>query len=468
MQILPKIRTRFGEGIGVELFIAHPNISENPRTFLTTDYSAGVTALVTDNANEFTANQYIVVNTLGVDKAEILLPSAISGSTQTFTVPTTVHAHNRGESVTFIPYNRIVIQRSTDGGTSYSTIATINIRVDSTETFYPHTTGVATDLYRVQFDNQNDATQSQFSDGIIATGYVDGTVGQIIRSALLSLGERIDGEVLTKEFLLQALHEGRQELDAHPNVERWAFRTVFDFDFGDMIPGRNTITLPTDLREPDTYKNILSLRLGRENYPVVPRDKTFINTFYQNIAHSTLDGAITTGSTSIVLTSSGDFDESGAVDIAAEDITEEIDSADFTSNTESTRTLGTVTNISNNHADDRDVWQGASFGIPTHYTVDNGIIIFSQPFDNENAGENVKGDYYAKLTRADSDGDVLDEDFAEALYIPYMRWRIRKRKDATLERRNDPDYLEFKTNMDAAANKQFSGQDMRLSYSFEV
>ena len=467
MQILPKIRTRFGEGIGVELFISHPDLNENEQSFLTTNYNAGVSSLVVDNANEFTTNEYVVVNSLGSDKAEILSLSTVSGSTQTLTVSSTIHAHNRGEQVTFIPYNQIIIQRSTDG-TTYSDLSTISIRVDSTETFYVHLTGASTDYYRAKFYNSTSTNESQVSDGIIATGYVDNSAGQIIRAALLSLGEKIDGEVLTKEFLFQALHEGREELDSHPNVERWAFRTVFDYDFGDMIPGRFTIALPTDLREPDTYKNILSLRLGRENSDVIPTDKNAINKSYQNIAHSTLDGAITTGSTSIVLTSSGDFNESGSVDIAAESISAEIDNVDYTTNTESTRTLGTVTNIGANHADDRDVWQGASFGIPTHYTVDNGVITFSQPFDNDNAGENIKGDYYAKLTRADSDGDVLDEDFASTLYIPYIRWRIRKRKDATLIRNADPDYIEFREKLEAQVLKQFSGQDMRLSYQFEI
>lgn len=468
MQILPKIRTRFGEGIGVELFILHSDLNENEQSFLTTDYNAGVSSLVVDNANEFTANEYIVIGSLGSDKAEIVKLSTVDGTTQTLTVSSTVHAHNRGERVVFIPYNQIKIERSTDSGSSYSTLATIDIRPDSTETFYQHTTGASTDYYRVKFYNSTSTNESQVSDGIIATGYVDNSAGQIIRASLLSLGEKIDGEVLTKEFLFQALHEGREELDSHPSVERWAFRTVFDYDFGDMVPGRYTVSLPSNLREPDTYKNILSLRLGRENYNVIPTDKNEINRFYQNIAHTTLNGAITTADTSIILTSSGDFDESGSVDVAAESISEEIDNVDFTSNTESTATLAGITNIDNNHADGRDVWQGASFGIPTHYTVDNGTIIFSQPFDNDNAGENIKGDYYAKLTRVDSDGDVLDEDFASSLYIPYLRWKIRKRKDATLQRNTDPDYVEFREKLEGQVQKQFSGQDLRISYGFEI
>ena len=49
-----------------------------------------------------------------------------------------------------------------------------------------------------------------------------------------------------------------------------------------------------------------------------------------------------------------------------------------------------------------------------------------------------------------------------------MRWRIRKRKDATLIRNTDPDYVEFREKLEAQVIKQFSGQDIRLSYQFEI
>jgi hypothetical protein len=343
---------------------------------------------------------------------------------------------------------------------------TIDIRLDSQETYYAHTSGASTDYYRAKFYNSASTNSSSASDGIIATGFVDGTAGQIIRSALISLGEKIDGEVLTKEFLFQALHEGREEMDANPNVERWSFRTIFDYDFGDIIPGRYTVAVPTDLREPDTYKNILSMRLGRSNSPLDPVDKTTLNSYYQGIAHSTLNGSITSASTSIILASSGDFDESGSVDIAAESISGTIDNAAYTTNTESSATLGTVTSIADSHSSGRDVWQGASFGLPTAYSVDNGTITFSQPFADEFAGENIKGDYYAKLTRADSDGDALDEPWASTVYIPYLRWRIRKRKDPTLVQDTDSDWKEYVTKSTAQANKEFSGQNIRFSYDF--
>lgn len=468
MTILPRIRIRYGENIGVEIFVSPPDINENEKTSVTTDAASGVSSYSVDNGLKFAIGEYIVVGRIGSNKTEI---NRIHTSTPTTSTTITLtgantFAHNRGEVITSIPYNQVIIQKSTDGGSTYSDLVTIDIRVDSTETYYADTTGSSTDYYRVKFYNSASTGESAVSDGIIATGFVDGTVGQIIRSALLSLGETIDGELLTKEFLLQALHEGREEIDNNENVARWSFRIVTDYDLGDIIPGRYTVAVTTTLIDPSTYKNILSLRLGSDNIPVIPTDRSVINSYYQGVAHSTLNGSITNASTSIILTSSGDFTETGSVDIAAESISGTIDNAAYTSNTESSATISGVTSIADSHSSGRDVWQGATFGLPLFYTVENGTITFSQPFSDDFSGQNIKIDFYSKLVRADSDGDTLDEPWASNVYIPYLRWRIKKRKDPSLKQDEDSDYKEYLTKSTAQVNKEFNGQDLRIDYDF--
>ena len=413
-----------------------------------------------ENGLKFANNEYLVVGRFGYEKAEIAKVSGTPSATSISLTGATNHPHNRGEQIQFIPYNQIVLEYSTDG-TTYNSLATLDIRADATETYYNHTSGLATYYYRAKFSNSTSADVSSYSDGMIATGDVENSAGAIIRDALISMGEKMDDEVFTKEFLLRALDEGRDEIDLHPNAGRWAFRTVFDYDAGDCIPGRYTLTLPTDLRDPETAKHILSVRIGKDSLPLEWTDKIGMNSWYQGVAHTTLNGAITTGSTSIVLTSSGDFDESGTVSIAAEDITETVDVVDYTTNTESTKTLGTVTNITANHATARDVWQSASFSTPTEYTVDNGVLIFSQPLEDDIAGENIWLDYYAKKTVANSFGDTLDENFF-SLYKYYMRFRIKLRKNPSLSIDSDPDHIKWNYLMNAQVQKEFGGQSLRL------
>lgn len=462
MTTLPKIRTRYGEGVGVELFITPPYLEENLQTFVATDAASGVSSFTVDNGLKFAVDQYILTGMFGGEKSEIV--RAHASTTPTATALTlaaaTSFAHSRGERLSFIPYNQIIIEKSTDAGASYSTLATIDIRASSPESYYNDTTGTSTSYYRAKFSNSATAAVSQVSDGIIGTGYVDGTAGQVIRDALHSAGEKID-TVITKEFLFAALQEGRLELNKMPGVERWSFRTSFGYNAGSVVPGMNTLTLPTNLRESATFKNLLGIRIGRDALPLNKVDQQALRRWYQGVARTTLNGAITTGSTSIILTESGDFDESGDIYIAAPSGASVLDIVSYTTNTEATNTLGTVTGILENHASGAVVWQGASFGRPMEYTVDAGVVTFSQPFGDDEAGEVIWLDYYKEMTAANSDGDALDEpDYG--MFVPYLRYRMKKRRKPDTKRDEDDDYLAYKERRDAAVIKEYTGQDTRL------
>src|SRR3990167_11067782 len=284
MTILPKLRTRHGENIGVELFISPPFLDENNHTFLNTDHAASVTTLAVDNGNKFSVNDYIMIGQSGAEKTEIVKVSGVA--TTTLTTDSTVFAHNRGERITHIPYNQIVPERSTDAGVNYSALSTVGIRADSTQTYIARTSDASTDYYRVRFYNSTTALYSQYSDGVIATGFAENSAGLVIRNALITLGEKID-DVLTKEFLFEALHEGRSELDQMIGVDKWSFRTAFDYDAGNVIPGHNRLTLPSNLRDPDTAKNILSVRIGKDKIPARYVDKARLNGWYEGVARTT-------------------------------------------------------------------------------------------------------------------------------------------------------------------------------------
>lgn len=465
MTILPKIRTRFGENIGVEVFIQPPDLAENEKTFISTDASASASSFTVEDGLKFSAGEYVVVGNVGAEKAEIVRIHASSAPSATAITlnATTNFAHNRGEKIQFIPYNQVVIQRSTDSGSTYSDLATIDLRVDTTEIYYQHAAGTSTNYYRAKFKNSTTSDESQVSDGIIATGFVANSAGAIIRQALISSGEKIDGEVITKEFLLAALDEGRQEVDRNPEVQRWSFRTVFDYDAGNVIPGQFQLTLPTDLRDEDTFKSILALRIGKDSLPLTQSDKRTLNRYYQGIAHTTLNGAVVTTDTSITLTSSGDFDESGSISVAAAAVSGTIDIIAYTANAESTNIISGVTGIiAAGHATGKDVWQGASFGSPTHYTVYENKATFSQPFEDDLAGENIWLDYYKKMDVINSEGDLLDEPFYY-IYVSYLRYRIKLRKDPQMNVTADVDYAEWKKSSQGQALAEWVGQDMYVS-----
>lgn len=468
MNILPKLRTKYGENVGVEILITPPELIDNNKTFVSTDAASGVSSFAVDNGLKFSVGQYALVGAFGAEKSEIQRIHASTTPTAVLLTlaSTTNFAHNRGESITYIPYNQIVIERSTDGGANYSVLTTLNIRADSTETYYQDSTGTSAYYYRAKFSNSVTSDVSQYSDGIIGTGYTESSAGAIIRAAMASLGDEFD-DVITKEFTWQALSEGRNELDMMPGIERWSFRTSFDYAASQCIPGQYRVALPATMRESSTFKNLLAVRIGRNRYPLGKQDKQALDRWYWGVARNTLLSAITSGSVTLPLTGSGDFDESGAVNIASEDVSHEIDAVDYTSNNPATNVLSGATNIADSHSAGAMVWQGVSFGTPAEYTVDAGYIIFSQPFSNDIAGQNIWLDFYRKITAINSDGDLLDEPNYQ-MYIPYLRYRLRKKRDSSIVRDNDDDWKAWVEKRDGAVQKEYLGQDVRLHVDIPI
>ena len=81
MTQLPRFKTRFGEGIGVELLIQTPDLVGNEKTFLSADEASGQTDLSVESGVNFSANDYVLICRFGEETAEIVLISSASTST---------------------------------------------------------------------------------------------------------------------------------------------------------------------------------------------------------------------------------------------------------------------------------------------------------------------------------------------------------------------------------------------------
>lgn len=463
MTNLPKIRTQYGEGIGVEIFVEFPDLRNHERTYFDADEAAGQSSLSANGTN-FSTDQYVVLGVPGSEKSEIIkLHSSTSPTSSVITTSTsTVFGHNRGEIIRFIPYNQIVIERSTDSGESFTPLSAVNIRPDNKETYIQRTSDASTDVYRVRFYNSTLTLYSAYSDTLTASGYADNSVHSIKERALDDLGE-FKNELITDKFLNQKLWTARRELDQDDRVLKWEFRQKFNQDIGNIIPGSWRVAVPTDLRDPNTNKNILGLRIGRDGRELDYIDVSELFRFYENAGHTTLNGSITSGSTSIILTSSGDFDESGTVYIAASSVLETLDIAAYTANNESTNTLSGVTGIADNKSSGIDVWQNINFGLPTRYTIFDGYIYFDIPFSDQYAGENIIMDYYGELVAYNSDSDLLDEPEYD-LFVNYLKFAIKyKKSNGMMENpKADIDFIEWEKGKTRLINKEITGQNIRF------
>lgn len=459
MTRLPTLRTKYGEGIGVELFLSFPEVQEDQRTFLDADQASGSGTLTANGVN-FAVGQWVVIGQPGSLKTEIIqIHQSSAPSTTTITLNTsTQFAHSRGDLVRFIPYNQAIVETSTNGGTSFTPQSAVSIRADSPETYVQYPSDLSTYVYRFRFSNSYSGLLSSYSDTSLGSGYADNTFGSVKRRALRSMGESI-GDTITDSDLDDWIQEARRAVDQDPRIFRWTFRTTFNGIIGQCLSGAYTVASPTTLRDRNTFKNILGIRLGKQFRPCVYQDRVRFNQNYLNVAHTTLNGAVVFGATSIVLTSSHDFDDSGSITIAGNAPGTLKSNIAYTANNRTTNTLTGVTGVpAAGYATGLDCWQNGIFGLPTAYTIDSGTIYFDTPFYDQLDGRNITGDWYNALPTAVNDSATFDEPFYD-LYISFLKWKIKyKKANGKIDQAKDSDYAEFTNGVTRVVAQETNGQ----------
>lgn len=439
---------------------------DKKNTFLTSDLASANSLLTVQSIVGYATDQPLCIGEIGEESTEIVQTHASTdptGTTITLSAGTTFD-HSRGTKVYLVNWNQVEISWAETKTGAKTVLATIAIQSDQEETIYEDKAKTS-GYYWVRFKNSIETTYSDYSDAITYSGYAANTVFSIKKRALDDLGEKIDGEMISDTWLNTTLWEGRRELDNDQSIGKWSFRFKRNANIGSIIPGTYQQSVPSDLRMPNTSENILSLRIGESQYPLQYQDTNRFNVNYAGVKHTTLDGSVVTADTSITLSDSGDFDESGNISVAAVSVITEVDIVAYTANAEETNVISGVTGIQTaGHATGTDVWQNVTFGLPVTYTIDgeNKKIEFSVPFGDDYAGENIYMDYYATLPVYDSDSDVLDEPQYD-LFVDFLKWRIKyKKSNGTLNPKEDGDFLLWEVKKKNFIDKEQLGQDLHF------
>ena len=465
MTILPKLRCKYGEGIGVEILFSFPELQDDQRTYLGADTVAGVSSLSADGVN-FVNGQYVVIGQPGNTQTEIIQISETPTSTSIALAAPTVFPHNRGDIIRFIPYNQITPEFSTDPGVTFTAVTPVSIRADSSETYLQRTTDLSTYVYRFRFYNSTTTLYSTYSASTTATGYGANTIWSAKDRALRQLGE-VRGSLITDQFLNDSLQEARRVVDQNPSIFRWSFRTKFGVVLGQMLTGQWSIAAPADLRDPNSPKNILSIRIGDQNRPVIYQDRVRFNQNYLNVVHTTVATQALSGQATLVLTSTHDLPATGTVYLANNSVGDGLRAISYTANNKATNTLSGVPvagtgSINRTVTVGTDVWLRAVFGLPTAYTISAGTIYFDVPLKLDYDGMDAKMDYYSIIPPISTDDQTFDEPFYDQ-YLYFLKWKIKSLKaNGKLDRDSDPDYKDFVTGMADLISQEFPAQ--RLNF----
>lgn len=170
--------------------LSHPDITDSPETFLTTDYSSGVNLEVSNNAS-FAADDYVILGRPGLEQAEIKQINAVQGSRTLVMDSSGDFPHASDTTVVKIPYNQFRIYRSTTGvGGTYTLLATVNIQIDQLQNVYRDATSNSAYSYKLCFYNSTTDAESEFSDEIPFAGYPDWSLKAMQDAILGDFGDK--------------------------------------------------------------------------------------------------------------------------------------------------------------------------------------------------------------------------------------------------------------------------------------
>lgn len=442
--------------------INHQSLPLVPATYLTAAAAAAATTItVRDNAgfSNSIGGDLLLIGNFGDERTEIKeVDGAITAGTS-LTTTTLTYAHPINTPVRKVLFDQIEVYGNSTASSSGSTlIAAINIDLSAPYTEYV-VSGTTYAFYGVRgIRSTATAIQGGYSDFIAAAGFDTDTVGFIIKQAFDAVGEEVrsDGK-FSRQWAYDQIFLGEQ--DVARELKKWSWLQEFEYDAGNVTLGVNTLTLPTDISDKNTPKVILGVRLGKDvNLDYI--SKTEYEYLFQNVAKTTVATTYTSAATSIVLTDSNDFDDSGAINVYTNST---IDSVSYTTNTRSTDTLSVVTNNDEGGTAADPVWQGEPQGRPSRYTVFEGVLYFDTvPDTTANlVGQNIWLDYYKKVTRVNSDGDSIT--VPDPLCIQFwLEAMIKKTKEGGKLDANEHSWIEYQRRKQRLVNNEVSGQNTNL------
>ena len=183
----------------MKIVVSNPQLIDDERTSVSTDYSSGA-SLYVDNNEGFTTNWFVVVGEPGQEKTECKLITGTS-STNIITLTSALSfAHAKGTPVYLSQWNYISFEQKATGG-SYAAASSSPFLIewdnDNLKTLIVVTGGASTDTYRWRFYNSTTVDYSEYSDELAGTGFTRFTAGYVIQQVKKNpIAQNVDDETM--------------------------------------------------------------------------------------------------------------------------------------------------------------------------------------------------------------------------------------------------------------------------------
>lgn len=458
----PQIKITFNIGNTIEI----PNeLDLKVSTYMSDNIDSGVLAVPVDNTTDFTdgASILLLLSSIGAENCEIV--TSTSNTTNEFTTLATVMSHSRGDVVSEIKWDQIVVSKSATIDGAYTPLSTTTIFTTQLNTIIFDPTGLSTDYYKIQWKNSLTGLLSEYSTAISVASYPTNSVASLIYPVLKSMGIAEDDTRITIPFCLGAIDDARKFTAAKLYGIRHAWQQEFEYPIK-LLAGNNYVDLPSDIDFVETDQSVLAARFIVSGvltpYNLKYIDKRQWNRGVESPSGGLLSAAALTGAVSLTLNSVGDFPDtsSGVAYVATADYDEEIMQIAYTSIDLTTNQLLGVTGITRDIPSGTRVWSRPTIAQPIYYTVFDDKLYFDRIIPDSMQGNNLYIDYYKKISLVENLSQELPEHYRE-IYKWYLRYAIKYRKDTNLKN-SDPDLKKFESLVQALFDNLYTGQSTTI------
>lgn len=436
------------EVIGSTIRIKHPDVSGYVWSEVISPLTAGGTTLSVADNNNIANGDYFILGEVGDNKTEEgSVNGAVTRGTSLTITNTTKFAHEIHSPIVKVYERGIKIYgAATDGGagTLIASVDAITSPIADAVMIqwnadYTEYTLISTDTtyayYYVQFTDGT--TSGAASDYVLAAGLAYNSVEEVINGALAKVNASIDPEangLISRDWLLSVANDWQDEVssfemttpDGRKVSKDWSFEMFSDVTSIPLVQDVNSYALSalsSTLKYTDSMAAILNVRMGDRVLRYIDIDN-FDNQMTGKVS-TTVTTQATAGQTTLVLTDSYEFSESGSIKVLGQSIT-------YTGNTQATGTLTGIPtsgtgSITATIAIGSTVWQGVTPGQPIAYTIFDGNILLNLPPSATYAGYKLKFRALKKFGRITNFADTFDVPFTHIAKI-YIAAEIEFRK----------------------------------------
>lgn len=443
---------------------------------LDADVAAGASTITVKSILGVAVNNILLFREPGSEHAEIIATHAStspSGNTITL-VSTLVESHPRGTTVYVIPWNQVRFYSGAtevDANASDSSLTALaaaqNIDPTTIDNIYVDTTASSGYFYwrfSDSINTVNDVYHGPIPWATFAVQYSQNEVGYVLEFVRRKLGHEWD-ERFSKQTAIDEMNACFRYIQG--KLKHWSRYLIPDYVLGQTARGVFDYALPSDIYDNETNKSILQVRIGGAANSLIPLDEKEFDQLLDTVAHTTVRTQPAVGATTLEITNSYDFDDSGSVNVSTSNT---VDAITYTGVTRSA-TAGVLTgvpasgsgSIAATHAVGLNVWQGESEGQPLYFNVRQGRMR-TYPLSNSTwVNKNVVMDYNEEVTEVNDESDTLDiprYDMVKEwlLWKGDSYWRGNGKDDP-----KNANFLMFQTILKDTLRTEVSGQKFKMA-----